>query len=188
MAVCSVTPAAQLCPQPLELPLLRVLSGQYSWPHYFHLTFSVSADRLKDSVRYEPWLLALYRCDRLTERLHVKISCLHCAVRPRRSSACRYLLSNVRWWIDEFRFDGFRFDGVTSMLYHHHGINHGFSGDYTDYFSPSTNVDACVYLMLANELMHELERDAISIAEDVSGMGRSLCESNGADSVIPSVP
>lgn len=56
------------------------------------------------------------------------------------------------------------------MLYHHHGINHGFTGDYAEYFSPSTNVDACVYLMLANELMHELERDAISIAEDVSGV------------------
>lgn len=58
------------------------------------------------------------------------------------------------------------------MLYHHHGINHGFTGDYAEYFSPSTNVDACVYLMLANELMHELERDAISIAEDVSGVPR----------------
>lgn len=40
----------------------------------------------------------------------------------------RYLLSNVRYWLDEFQFDGFRFDGVTSMLYHHHGINRGFTG------------------------------------------------------------
>lgn len=82
----------------------------------------------------------------------------------------RYLLSNVRWWLDEYQFDGFRFDGVTSMLYHHHGINHGFSGDYADYFSEQTNVDACVYLMLANELMHDLDPQTISIAEDVSGM------------------
>ena len=54
------------------------------------------------------------------------------------------------------RFDGFRFDGVTSMLYWHHGINMSFSGNYKEYFSPATNVDAVVYLMLANELVHEL--------------------------------
>lgn len=91
----------------------------------------------------------------------------------------RYLLSNVRYWIEEFQFDGFRFDGVTSMLYHHHGINTGFSGNYAEYFGTSTNVDACVYLMLANDLMHELDRDTLSIAEDVSGMpalGRPVCE------------
>jgi hypothetical protein len=68
------------------------------------------------------------------------------------------------------RFDGFRFDGVTSMLYHHHGIDRGFSGNYSEYFSPATNVDAVVYLMLANELAHALVPSAITIAEDVSGM------------------
>ena len=68
------------------------------------------------------------------------------------------------------RFDGFRFDGVTSMLYHHHGIDRGFSGSYSEYFSPATNVDAVVYLMLANELAHALVPSAITIAEDVSGM------------------
>ena len=91
----------------------------------------------------------------------------------------RYLLSNVRYWLEEFQFDGFRFDGVTSMLYHHHGINMGFSGNYAEYFGTATNVDACVYLMLANDLMHELNRDALSIAEDVSGMpalGRPVAE------------
>jgi len=82
----------------------------------------------------------------------------------------RYLLSNVRWWMEEYRFDGFRFDGVTSMLYWDHGINRGFSGHYHEYFGLNTNVDACVYLMLANELAHELHKDAIVIAEDVSGM------------------
>lgn len=34
----------------------------------------------------------------------------------------RFLLSNLRFWMDEYQFDGFRFDGVTSMLYTHHGI------------------------------------------------------------------
>ncbi|GAX82082.1 hypothetical protein CEUSTIGMA_g9510.t1 [Chlamydomonas eustigma] len=86
----------------------------------------------------------------------------------------RYLLSNLRFWIDEFRFDGFRFDGVTSMLYNHHGINIGFSGNYQEYFGLSTNVDAVVYLMLANQMVHELLPDAITVAEDVSGMP-TLC-------------
>ncbi|EIE25420.1 starch branching enzyme [Coccomyxa subellipsoidea C-169] len=91
----------------------------------------------------------------------------------------RYLLSNLRWWLEEYRFDGFRFDGVTSMLYWHHGINMSFSGDYKEYFSPATNVDAVVYLMLANVLVHELLPQAITVAEDVSGMpalGRPVSE------------
>ncbi|CAL5219263.1 g1061 [Coccomyxa viridis] len=86
----------------------------------------------------------------------------------------RYLLSNLRWWLEEYRFDGFRFDGVTSMLYWHHGINMAFSGNYNEYFSPATNVDAVVYLMLANDLIHQLSPQAITVAEDVSGMP-TLC-------------
>lgn len=86
----------------------------------------------------------------------------------------RFLLSNLRWWLEEFKFDGFRFDGVTSMLYHHHGINVSFTGNYTDYFSEETDVDAVVYLMLANCLVHNVLPDATVIAEDVSGMP-SLC-------------
>ena len=34
----------------------------------------------------------------------------------------RFLLSNLRFWMEEYQFDGFRFDGVTSILYTHHGI------------------------------------------------------------------
>ena len=68
----------------------------------------------------------------------------------------RFLLSNVRWWLEEYKFDGFRFDGVTSMLYHHHGINFGFSGNYAEYFGMGTNVDAVAYLQLANELAHKV--------------------------------
>ncbi|KAK4489907.1 hypothetical protein RD792_000555 [Penstemon davidsonii] len=91
----------------------------------------------------------------------------------------RFLLSNLRWWLDEFKFDGFRFDGVTSMLYHHHGINMAFTGNYNEYFSEATDVDAVVYLMLANNLIHSILPDAIVIAEDVSGMpgiGRPVIE------------
>ncbi|KAJ7524247.1 hypothetical protein O6H91_18G083400 [Diphasiastrum complanatum] len=86
----------------------------------------------------------------------------------------RFLLSNLRWWIEEYQFDGFRFDGVTSMLYHHHGINMSFSGNYREYFSEATNVDAVVYLMLANELVHAIYSDCTIVAEDVSGMP-TLC-------------
>lgn len=86
----------------------------------------------------------------------------------------RYLLSNVKWWLQEYQFDGFRFDGVTSMLYHHHGINTAFTGSYSEYFGLSTNVDAVVYLMLANQLIHSCTKQGVSIAEDVSGMP-TLC-------------
>ncbi|KAK5172643.1 alpha-1,4-glucan branching enzyme [Saxophila tyrrhenica] len=86
----------------------------------------------------------------------------------------RFLLSNLRFWMDEYRFDGFRFDGVTSMLYTHHGIGTGFSGGYHEYFGPNVDEDGVVYLMLANEMLHTLFPDAITIAEDVSGMP-ALC-------------
>ena len=86
----------------------------------------------------------------------------------------RFLLSNLRFWMDEYHFDGFRFDGVTSMLYTHHGIGTGFSGGYHEYFGPGVDEDGVVYLMLANELLHTLYPDCITIAEDVSGMP-ALC-------------
>jgi len=86
----------------------------------------------------------------------------------------RFLLSNLRMWIDVYGFDGFRFDGVTSMLYHSRGLGQGFSGGYHEYFGSNTDTDSLVYLMLANELVHKLIPDAITIAEDVSGMP-ALC-------------
>uniref|UniRef100_A0A6U4WMG1 1,4-alpha-glucan branching enzyme n=1 Tax=Hemiselmis andersenii TaxID=464988 RepID=A0A6U4WMG1_HEMAN len=82
----------------------------------------------------------------------------------------RFLLSNLRWWLEEYKFDGFRFDGVTSILYTHHGMNHAFVHGYDDYFGTATDMDACVYLMLANDLIHSIRPGCISIAEDVSGM------------------
>lgn len=87
----------------------------------------------------------------------------------------RLLLSNLRWWMEAYRFDGFRFDGVTSMLYHHHGIDYKFSGHYGEYFSTATDVDAVVYLMLANKLVREIAPQAVTIAEDVSGMPTLCC-------------
>ncbi len=86
----------------------------------------------------------------------------------------RFLLSNLRFWMDEYQFDGFRFDGVTSMLYTHHGIGTGFSGGYHEYFGPGVDEDGVVYLMLANEMLHNLYPESITIAEDVSGMP-ALC-------------
>ena len=62
----------------------------------------------------------------------------------------RFLLSNLRYYKEEFCFDGFRFDGVTSMLYLHHGIGFGFSGDYREYFGGQVDSEAVTYLMLVN--------------------------------------
>jgi 1,4-alpha-glucan branching enzyme len=87
----------------------------------------------------------------------------------------RFLLSNLRYWIDDFKFDGFRFDGVTSMMYTHHGLGVGFSGNYHEYFGMATDVDAMVYLMLANDMLHTLyPGNVVTVAEDVSGMP-TLC-------------
>ncbi|KNC98959.1 1,4-alpha-glucan branching enzyme [Spizellomyces punctatus DAOM BR117] len=86
----------------------------------------------------------------------------------------RFLLSNLRYWIVEYGFDGFRFDGVTSMLYHHHGLGTAFSGGYDDYFGNAVDVEAIVYMMLANDIMHKLHPHIVTIAEDVSGMP-TLC-------------
>lgn len=81
----------------------------------------------------------------------------------------RFLLSNVRYWLEEYRFDGFRFDGVTSMMYLDHGLGKAFSG-YDDYFGPNVDPDAVAYLQMANEVAHGVRPGAITIAEDVSGM------------------
>lgn len=86
----------------------------------------------------------------------------------------RFLLSNCRWWIEQYGFDGFRFDGVTSILYSHHGIGTGFSGGYHEYFGPSVDEEGVAYLMLANEMVHAILPTATTIAEDVSGMP-ALC-------------
>ncbi len=80
-----------------------------------------------------------------------------------------FLLSNCRFWLDEYRVDGFRFDGVTSMLYYHHGQGKTFIR-YEDYFSGDADLESFTYLALANQVIHQVRPDAVTIAEDVSGM------------------
>lgn len=86
-----------------------------------------------------------------------------------KTEVLHFLLSNCRYWLDEFHFDGFRFDGVTSMLYFDHGLGKRFTR-YDDYFDGNTDEDALVYLALANKVIHTVKPDAMTIAEDVSGM------------------
>ncbi|MBQ7038127.1 MAG: alpha amylase C-terminal domain-containing protein [Clostridia bacterium] len=86
-----------------------------------------------------------------------------------KNEVLHFLLSNLRYWMEVFHFDGFRFDGVTSMLYHDHALGTAFT-DYSMYFSLNTDVEAVTYLALANELVHTLNPKAITIAEDMSGM------------------
>ena len=80
----------------------------------------------------------------------------------------QFLLSNIRYWIEEFHFDGFRFDGITSMLYYSHGLKS--FGNYDDYFGADVDESAILYLKLASTLIQQLKPGAIAIAEDMSGM------------------
>jgi 1,4-alpha-glucan branching enzyme len=86
-----------------------------------------------------------------------------------KNEVLHFLLSNCKYWMDEFHFDGFRFDGVTSMLYYSHGLGQSFGG-YGDYYNGSQDDNAIVYLTLANCLIHQVNKKAITIAEEVSGM------------------
>ena len=80
-----------------------------------------------------------------------------------------FLLSNCKYWMEEYRLDGFRFDGVTSMIYWDHGLGRDF-GNYDYYFDQGVDENAVSYLALANQLIHEIDPEAVTIAEDVSGM------------------
>jgi len=85
-----------------------------------------------------------------------------------------FLLSNCKFWMDEYSFDGFRFDGVTSMMYLSHGLGEDFNG-YGSYFNGNEDGDAIMYLTLANKLIHAVKHNAITIAEDMSGMPGLAC-------------
>lgn len=86
-----------------------------------------------------------------------------------KNEVIHFLLSNLKFWMETYHFDGFRFDGVTSMIYHDHGLGSAF-GDYNMYFSMNTDLEAITYLQLANELIHSINPKAVTIAEDMSGM------------------
>lgn len=86
-----------------------------------------------------------------------------------KNEVLHFLLSNCKYWLEEFRFDGFRFDGVTSMLYYNHGLGQAFSS-YDDYYNGGQDTNAITYLTLANKLIHSVNPNAITIAEEMSGM------------------
>ncbi len=86
-----------------------------------------------------------------------------------KTEVLHFLLSNCKYWLEEYHVDGFRFDGITSMLYTHHGLSKDFT-EYSMYFDGSEDKDATTYLMLANKLIHEVKPGAITIAEEMSGM------------------
>ena len=86
-----------------------------------------------------------------------------------KNQVLHFLLSNCKYWLEEFKFDGFRFDGVTSMLYYNHGLGQAFSS-YDDYYNGGQDTNAITYLTLANKLIHKVNPHAITIAEEMSGM------------------
>ena len=86
-----------------------------------------------------------------------------------KDNVIHFLLSNCRYWLEEYKFDGFRFDGITSMIYYDHGLEKNFTS-YNEYFDGNQDEDALVYLFLANKMIHKFKPEAITIAEEMSGM------------------
>ena len=86
-----------------------------------------------------------------------------------KDNVIHFLLSNCRYWLEEYKFDGFRFDGVTSMIYFDHGLEKNFTS-YGEYFDGNQDLDALIYLYLANRVIHEFKPEALTIAEEMSGM------------------
>lgn len=86
-----------------------------------------------------------------------------------KNEVLNFLLSNCKYWLEEFHFDGFRFDGITSMLYWDHGLGRDFT-EYKFYYDGNQDENAIIYLTLANRLIHQVNKNAVTIAEDMSGM------------------
>jgi 1,4-alpha-glucan branching enzyme len=86
-----------------------------------------------------------------------------------KDNVIHFLLSNCRYWLEEYKFDGFRFDGITSMIYYDHGLEKNFTS-YSEYFDGNQDEDALIYLFLANKLIHMFKPGALTIAEEMSGM------------------
>lgn len=94
-----------------------------------------------------------------------------------KDNVLHFLLSNCRYWLEEYKFDGFRFDGVTSMIYYNHGLEKNFTS-YGDYFDGGQDEDALVYLYLANRMIHDFRPSALTIAEEMSGMPGLACDTS----------
>lgn len=86
-----------------------------------------------------------------------------------KNNVIHFLLSNCRYWLEEYKFDGYRFDGITSMIYYDHGLEKNFTS-YDEYFDGNQDEDALIYLYLANKLIHQYSPGALTIAEEMSGM------------------
>jgi 1,4-alpha-glucan branching enzyme len=86
-----------------------------------------------------------------------------------KDNVIHFLLSNCRYWLEEYKFDGFRFDGITSMIYYDHGLGKNFTS-YGEYFDGGQDIDALIYLWLANKMIHQYKPSALTIAEEMSGM------------------
>jgi 1,4-alpha-glucan branching enzyme len=86
-----------------------------------------------------------------------------------KDNVIHFLMSNCRYWLEEYKFDGFRFDGVTSMIYYDHGLEKNFTS-YDEYYDGNQDEDALIYLYLANKMIHEFKPGAFTIAEEMSGM------------------
>jgi 1,4-alpha-glucan branching enzyme len=86
-----------------------------------------------------------------------------------KDNVIHFLLSNCRYWLEEYKFDGFRFDGITSMIYYDHGLEKNFTS-YGEYFDGNQDEDALIYLYLANKLIHTFKPGALTVAEEMSGM------------------
>jgi len=82
----------------------------------------------------------------------------------------KFLMSNLQFWIEEYNFDGFRFDGVTSMLYTDHASSRGFTGNLSEYFGLHVDEESIAFIQLANHFLHEKYPNIVTIAEEVSGM------------------
>lgn len=86
-----------------------------------------------------------------------------------KNEVLHFLLSNCRYWLEEYRFDGFRFDGITSMLYYDHGLSRDFTS-YEMYYDQQQDEDAIAYLILVNKMIKEIHPHSLTVAEEMSGM------------------
>lgn len=155
------------CGTPDELKQLIDASHEMGIAVIMDIVHSHATKNETEGIARQDGSYDLYFCSDPSKRYHPAWDSL--CFDYGKNEVIHFLLSNCKYWLDEFRFDGFRFDGVTSMIYHNHGLGKDFT-EYADYYNANVNADAVTYLKLANELIHEVNPRAITIAEEVSGM------------------